>query len=292
MPFDEKKLIDLVADESRLETEVRELAVQLEDQYQTDGWDGDKAAGKLIRYRKDQSKHEQLTRELTTVRQQRERMEDHRPDNRKLDNHAKDALRRWMLGGAQLLEAGERSTFLAEVTPDLIRNNPLLGLGGELFLVDGLNPMLAADDAYRSDINTGDSAGGLAAAETWRAGLVEKLKYFGSVSTVAQNFSTADGNDFHVNQMDSTGQTGGGITDQSQTSSGIPGTDPLANVTDIVLQVVLASLQLHAGETGSSCRISSLTRPGECSAVDAGAWLGAGTHGLPPAPERASRKAS
>ena len=252
MPFDEKKLIDLVAEESRLETEVRELAVQLEDQYQTDGWDGDKAAGKLIRYRKDQSKHEQLTRELTTVRQQRERMEDHRPDNRKLDNHAKDALRRWMLGGAQLLEAGERSTFLAEVTPDLIRNNPLLGLGGELFLVDGINPMLAADDAYRSDINTGDSAGGLAAAETWRAGLVEKLKYFrqrlhglselldGRRKRFPRKPDGFDGSDRRWDHRP--------VADQH----GNPGNGSAGQRDGHRLQVVLASLQLHAGETGSS----------------------------------------
>ena len=223
--FDARKLADLVEQESKLTQEMQELNEQIENERQSDGWTGDKAGPKLVVYKKLVLDHEWKLRALQDVTKRRENCEDARPEQRPTQKN--DSLRRFLLGGVELLDQDEKDAFVMEPTPEMIRDCPLVAANGHVF-------NMAATDPTRSDIDTGDSAAGLAAPQTWEEGLVERLKYFGAVARSCTNFSTDNGNTRHVNQMDSSAEEGGAMEDQSQDAAGIPGdAKPLPNVTDI-----------------------------------------------------------
>ena len=125
-----------------------------------------------------------------------------------------------MLSGPDGLNSDERSRFLGELRPGEMPVGAA-GMGGQVFRVKL---------ATRSDITTGTDAAGLAAAEDWAPGLIERLAYAGSVADVCYNFMTPHGNTYHMNQLDSSSEEGGAITDQSGTTIA---DDNLPNVTDI-----------------------------------------------------------
>ena len=101
---------------------------------------------------------------------------------------------------------------------------------------------MAVGDPSRSDIETESATGagdalGLAAPETWAAGVVESLKYFGSVASNCHNFDTSDGNKFHQNALDTKDEEGELIGDQSQVAgTGVPqaASTTIGNTTDVV----------------------------------------------------------
>ena len=237
--FEPSKLAEYVDEEAKLKAEIQETSVKMHDEKESDEWtDPAKGPIKLINYRKLSIEHEHLESRLLRVSGQREKYENGKPDeNSRPKNWSSDAMRRWLMGGSKLLDADEQSKFLSEVNPGMVKEVPLLGIaGGEVFLVDGIG--MTAGDPTRSDVDTGDSAAGLAAEEDWMSGLVERLKYFGAVARSCHNFGTDNGNDFHWNQMDSTAQEGAAITDQTQAATGIPAATgvQLPNVTDITFK--------------------------------------------------------
>ena len=226
--YDKDKHLELVAEKSRLETVVADLAVKMHDEFENDDWQGDNGPGRLIRYTAEQKRHEQHMRELTFVSSELESMEDVKPTAAlRSQGTMRDIRRRWMRSGAQGLEKDERDLFLIEPTPDMIQQMPFLAVGGgEVF-----NPaaiVMAAGDPLRSDIDSGDdSAAGLAAPEVWAQDIVERLAYYGSVAASCHNFTTANGNDLHQNQLDTTDEEGQAIGEQSQV---VPANDALAGI--------------------------------------------------------------
>ena len=244
----------LEAERTRLQGEIVVVATRMNEEYASDAWGGEDAPAKMARYNADNITHARLSRELDSVDRQIVRMEEIRPLSRaERRNVMRDITRRWMAGGSAMLDEGERQVFVKEVPDDAARMlRAYAGTGqGEVFdpwavATDGgtvpLPPRMAVGDPSRSDISSesasgADDAMGAAAPETWATGLVEALKYFGSVASNCHNFDTADGNDFHQNQMDTADEEGGKITDQTQTSTGTPGSaEALGNVGDVIFK--------------------------------------------------------
>ena len=171
-------------------------------------------------------------------------------------NPIMDIRRRWFMGGSERLDSGEREIFMPEMTEDMKQDLDKRGLpqDGEFFdpwalatknsKYDLPKTRMAVGDASRSDINTESASGardalGLAAPETWAAGVVESLQYFGSVASNCYNFNTSDGNKLHQNQLDTKDQEGELIVNQSQVAgTGVPNpqSTTIGNVTDVVFE--------------------------------------------------------
>jgi len=257
MIYDEQKHTELKAERDRLETQLGEISAKMHDEYNSDEWGGENGPAKLIRYNADNQRHAQVTRELQLVAHQIERMEDVKPvDPKAVKGTMKDTLRRWMQKGETGLEQDERELFcteptseMAAVVPDadrgsvfdpfaLIKGSPLYDRITDPYT----NIRMAVGDPSRGDISDESASGardalGEARPETWAAGLVEALKYYGAVAETCHNFSTENGNDIHQNQLDTTDQEGGAFYDQSQTvDQGVmdPKEKNLGNVEDII----------------------------------------------------------
>ena len=242
MKYDEQRHMGLVEEKSKLTAALQALAVKLHDQISTDGWEGDDGQSKLTAYMADQQQHGQLTRELQVVNAELDRMESVKPVAKTRMKDTMMGIRnRWMAGGSRALGEDERKLFIVEATPEMIAAAPMLSAGGgagEVF--DPYAIVMADSDPLRSDIDSGDeSAAGLAAPETWAGDIVERLAYFGAVAQNCHNFTTSNGNDLHQNQLDTTDEEGGAITDQSQVAgTGLPPVahDQIGPVTDIVFK--------------------------------------------------------
>ena len=254
--YDSTKHAEMTAAQEVLYTDIQTLAEKMHDDYNSDEWEGEKGPAKMIRYNADQQRHGQLTREVQLISQQIERMEDIKPiDVKAVQGTIQDSLRRWMRSGAGGLEQDERDILLSEPTPEMSAMSPTSDMG-EVFDPFGMlrdNPAYAAmDNPYsrvryaagdpsRGDITAESATGardalGEAAPETWAAGLVERLKFYGAVADSCHNFTTSNGNTIHQNQLDTTDQEGEGLYDQSQTAAqGVPTSAQtnLGNVTDI-----------------------------------------------------------
>ena len=242
MKFNQVLLDEHKAERVKLVAERQTLSENLKDQYETDGWTGEAAAGKLTVYLRDQAREKQVRDEIADIDTVMEKMEDKRPEKNKgkPKNWAQDVSRRFLMGGSQMLDQDEKDLFIAQVTQEDVAAFPLVGsAGGEVLMIRDMNAVMAAGDPTRSDIDTGDSAAGLAAPEEWMTGLVERLAFFGAVARRCHNFNSDNGNDLHYNQMDTASEEGGAITDQSTTAgTGTPAAtdDNLNNVTDIVFK--------------------------------------------------------
>ena len=233
--FDPQKMADMVAEEARLATAIQANADALMQMKESDKWDADDGS-MLSAYTRLGQDDARMHREREAVRNQIERYEDTRPlDPRRRLSQRQDVMRRWFLGGTKLLQKDEHDLYIGEVTPEMMANNPLLAAGGELFFPDGLQ--MAAGDPTRSDVNVGDSVAGLAAPPTTAPGIMERLAYYGAVARSAQQFNSDNGNDLNMNQLDTSSEEGGSITDQSQAAAGIPGgPDQLSNITNITFK--------------------------------------------------------
>ena len=255
--YDGDKHTALEAEKARLQTEISAVATRMNEEFASDGWSGEDAPAKLARYNADNITHARLSRELESVERQIERMEDVRPlSAAERRNTMRDITRRWFMEGSAGLDEGERQVFVRTVDESASRLLRRFGDNGhgEVFdpwaiATDGgtvpmsvRGPRMAAGDPSRSDITSESASGagdamGAAAPETWATGVVEALKYFGAVAASCHNFDTADGNDFHQNQMDTADEEGGKITDQTQTGTGTPGSaEALGNVDDVIFK--------------------------------------------------------
>ena len=256
--YDGAKHIALEKEKEQLTSQIEELAVKLNDNYESDEWTGENAFSKMARYQKDCQDHYRLEGKLSEINMRLEQMEDARPLSRKeRTNPILDIRRRWFMGGSERLDSGEREVFMPEMTEEMKQDLDKRGLpqDGEFFdpwalatrnsKYDLPKTRMAVGDASRSDINTESASGagdalGLAAPETWAAGVVESLQYFGSVASNCYNFNTSDGNKLHQNQLDTKDQEGELIVNQSQANSGAaqgvpnPQSTTIGNVTDVV----------------------------------------------------------
>jgi len=254
--YDGQKHVALTAEKDRLEKEIHDVSVRMNEEHASDAWEGEDAPAKMARYNADNIRHAQLSRELDAVSRQVNHMEGIRPLSKaERNNPMRNVTYRWFKGGEALLDEGERQTFTEATTPEA--ENIINALGGSKKNgVEGFNPWaiateggtvpmpsprMAAGDPSRSDISTANdgTALGSAAPETWATGVVEHLKYFGSVASSCHNFDTMDGNDWHQNTLDTADEEGGTMLDQSQTAgTGVPPTqhDTIGNAGDIIFK--------------------------------------------------------
>ena len=191
MNFNQVLLDEHKAEHVKLVAARQKLSEDLKSQHETDGWTGEAAGGKLAVYLRDQARESQLRDEIADIDTVMEKMEDARPEKNKgkPKNWAQDVSRRFFMGGSQMLDQDEKDLFIAPVTPEMVADFPLVGsAGGEVLMIRDMNAVMAAGDPTRSDIDTGDSAAGLAAPEEWMTGLVERLAYFGAVAQALSQF--------------------------------------------------------------------------------------------------------
>ena len=225
--YDGAKHTALEAERARLEAEIAAIAVKMNDAYSSDDWQGEHAAAKMVAYQADNIHHMHLSRDLKAIRSQIGEQESMRPKSAReaRRNVMQDITRRWCQRGADGLDEGERQVFIPELDDETSRLFGTYGRG------DAFDPWaIATQGGTRPLMAVSRSAGGgtgedlsAAAPETWATGVVETLKYYGSMAANCHNFDTGDGNDLHQNTLDTSGQKGGRLYDQSQTASaGVP----------------------------------------------------------------------
>ena len=185
--FDPQKMADLVAEESRLADGLQAISILLNEQHEDiKAHAADDAAN--AQYMVGQQKHGQLTRELSTIRAQRDAYGLREP---KAALVRKDApLARWLRNGADGLEASEREMYLGEIS-----DGSVPGGGGQTFVVKG---------ATASD----DSSGQEAVQEEIPPKIIDKLVFYGGVSKMAQQFRTGTGGDFKIMNESAAAQEG------------------------------------------------------------------------------------
>ena len=191
MRFDPKKLADLVDEESRLKHALTEVSTKLNGLKATDKtWGEERQSAYLM----DQQEHQQLTRELQTVRAERQRYERQEPAAAK--RASVTAFARWLRGGETALEAHEREHYLGEITDGTIP-----GGGGQTFRLEA---------ASASDATSGQEA----VQEEIPPRIIDRLAFYGGVSRMAQQFLTGTGGDYRIMQMDAASQEGEILADQ------------------------------------------------------------------------------
>ena len=111
--FDPQKMADLVAEESKLADGLQAISILLNEQHEDiKAHDPDDAANAT--YMVGQQKHGQLTRELSTIRAQRDAYALREPT---VALARKDApLARWLRKGENGLEASEQKLYLSEIS--------------------------------------------------------------------------------------------------------------------------------------------------------------------------------
>ena len=243
--YDAAKHAELTELQVKIESDLAELGIKLMDEYESDGWGGDGAPGKIVRYSADQQRHAQLGRDLERTQREWQIQEDLKPVTRQqMANTPQDAMRRWFLKGRDGLETSEVEIYLSAPTPEMLDAMPLMAAGGgDVFNPFALlRPQMAASDPMRSDVAVGAEGLGAAAPETWAGSVVEALQYAGSVAASCHNFTTGNGNDLHQNQLDTKDEEGGTIIDQTQVAGvGIPpvADDQIGPVGDIVFKAYI-----------------------------------------------------
>ena len=139
-------------------------------------------------YMVGQQKHGQLTRELGSIRAQRDSYGLREPATALA---RKDApLARWLRKGDVGLEADERKIYLGE-----IEDGSIPGGGGQTFVVKG---------ATASDATSGQEA----VQEEIPPKIIDKLAFYGGVSMMAQQFMTGTGGDYRIMQEAAAAQEG------------------------------------------------------------------------------------
>lgn len=172
---------DYKAEEDRLETLLNTIKQELEDQYESDGWD----ENKRLSYMMKQNRHRQLSDELGSIKLKISNMELVKPQDGPPAPRA-DAFGRWVLRGAAGLESDERDFYLDEIVSD-----ELPGGGGETFV-------MRPENLTRSD----DASGQELVPETVVPRVVQTLAYYGGIAKMARHFMTNTGNDYRIPQND------------------------------------------------------------------------------------------
>ena len=192
--FDPQKMADLVAEESRLADGLQAMSILLNEQHEDiKAHASDDAANAT--YMVGQQRHGQLTRELGSVRAQRDAYGLREP---KLALKKADApLSRWLRKGENGLESSERELYLGE-----IEDVGIPGGGGQTFVVRG---------ATASDVASGQEA----VQEEIPPRIIDKLAFYGGVSQMAQQFMTGTGGDYRIMQESAAAQVGEIISAQN-----------------------------------------------------------------------------
>ncbi len=230
--YNGEKHVELEGQRTTLQNQIQEVSERMNTEYESDAWEGEDAPAKMARYNADNIRHAQLSRELSHVEGLIREQENLRPMSRaeRGANPMLDITRRWCMGGSRMLDEGERQQFIVNVDDET--RNALMQLGGEG--TDVFDPWAIATEGgkvrmagpSRSDSGaSGDQNLHEAAPETWAAGVVESLKYYGAVAANCHNFDSDNGNDLHLNGLDTKDEMGGEISDQSSTAgTGVPPT--------------------------------------------------------------------
>ena len=149
----------------------------------------------MRRYMIGQQQHGQLTRELGSVRAQRDSYGLREP---KLALKKADApLSRWLRKGENGLEDFEQKMYLGE-----IEDVGIPGGGGQTFVVRG---------ATASDVASGQEA----VQEEIPPRIIDKLAFYGGVSQMAQQFMTGTGGDYRIMQEAAAAQVGEILANQN-----------------------------------------------------------------------------
>ena len=179
--WDEQKMVDLVAESARLTGELNGVSNRLNDMRVSDEtWD----ATRMETYNRDQMFHAQVTRELTMVNSNVDRLELFRPAT--IAATKESPLTRFLQSGVAGLDPDERESMIGEIVDAGIPDG-----GGQTFIIGPSN-------TTRSDDATGQEL----VPETITPNVVDRLKYYGGISRMSQQFMTANGNEFRVPQHD------------------------------------------------------------------------------------------
>ena len=187
--FNKEKLAEMVAEESRLEKELQDCSLSLNDQHATDkSWTDEM----LAKYAVDNHRHGQLTRELQTVRAQRQHYELQEPERAKQSHNS--VMARFLRDGADGLEDSEIKRYMPQIKdPDLAGVIP--GGRGSTMTIMG---------ATRSD----DDSGQEASQEDRPPQIIDRLAFYGGVARMSQQFMTGHGGEYRIMQMDEASKEG------------------------------------------------------------------------------------
>ena len=190
--FDATKFAEVVEAESGKRQELEDCSLVLNDLHKLpdDKW-GSQEGNK---YTIEQLRHGQLTRELETIRSEKNKMELLEPEAAKRGQ--KSAFARFLRKGKNGLESAEQEIFLGDVGGGTELNDlPTVAGSGDTFVIK-------AETA--SDATSGQEA----VEETVVPRVIDRLKFYGGVSKAAQQFTTGTGNDYRLMQMDASSQKG------------------------------------------------------------------------------------
>ena len=192
--FDPAKLADLVNEESKLGGELRDKSAELNDLHQK-AHDADWDSAENAKYQRLQLHHAQLSRDLEAVRQERVSYEGFEPDRAR--DAVQSPLARFLRKGHQGLEEGELKTHC-----DLDKSE--YGMGGN---VEGFSIRLRSPQERRAQMATRTTAA-VALPREIAPRVVDDLAFFGGVAKMAQQFMTANGNEYRIPNLDAAGQEG------------------------------------------------------------------------------------
>ena len=205
--FDTQTMADLVAEESRLAAELTATSIALNEQHEDiKAHASDDAANAT--YMVGQQRHGQLTRELGSVRAERDAYGLREPTKALARKNA--PLARWLRSGEQGLEKSEQELYLTGEVLDV----SLPGGGGQTFVVRG---------ATASDAASGQEA----VQEEIPPKIIDKLAFYGGVSQMAQQFMTGTGGDYRIMQESAAAQEGEILASQDTATADLD----IANIT-------------------------------------------------------------
>ena len=211
MRWDANRMAEYVEDESKIAARLREVSNECNTMQASDeAWDN-----RLVKYTALQETHGQLTRELGTVRQAMSQLQLVEPNAAK--KSGRGVLARFLMKGEDGLEAHERDEFLKDAG-DIAAE----GMGRKSFTV-------------RSATQSDDATGQEAVVEIIPPRMIDKLKFYGGVTRMCQQFMTGTGGDYRWMNAD------------NKTAEGeIMDTQGVATTTLDLANITVTSFGVHA----------------------------------------------
>ena len=187
MVWDGAKLTELVAEESRLKNLLADVSTKCNEMQDSDAaWED----GRLATYSALEMQHGQVTRELETIRHEKNAMQLLEPSAAKRAH--KSAVGRFLRSGLDGLEDAE---IEAAKPQEGEKSNMPTSRAGESFMIRA---------ATASDATSGQEA----VEEDIQPRVIDALNAYGGVAKMAQQFMTGAGGEWRYIQEDAANQTG------------------------------------------------------------------------------------
>ena len=191
--FSKQHLADLVQKEADAKNALAECKDKLDNMYASDDWNESKTA----EYNRNSIRYNQLTNEYNFAKNEKEAYEVLEPQRAKAASTS--AFVRFLRNGVDGLESWEREIY---TKTDLKEAK-----GKSCFVIKG---------STKSD----DSSGREITDPTTRPNIVEALKQYGGVASMAYNFSTPTGANLVIPAQDDTNQRGAALPQGGNTTEG------------------------------------------------------------------------